>query len=146
MMGLLRAVFGAIVLCTALCTVLAAAGPAHATDAPASVPHGAIPFKQDKQGGDTLAYQSLAGLLLAGLAAYGVILGLKHFGPLRGAAMRKNRRLQIIESMRLSRRSVLHVVNYHGEELLLAEGEHGLGLVARRAEGVSANDAGVPHA
>jgi hypothetical protein len=124
----------------ALC--LAVAGGARADAPPASVPaasgaatpHGAIPFKQDKQGGGSLAYQSVAGLVLAGLAAYGIVLGLKRYGGSAvGGPLRRQRRLQMVESLRLSRKSVLHVVDYQGEQLLLAESEHGLQLVSTRA-------------
>lgn len=144
----LRTAFGAALLSLLLAltgTTPAAEPSASAPSAP-SAPHSAIPFKQDKHGDDTLAYQSIAGLVLAGLAAYGIVLGLKHFGGPRGTAMRKSRRLHVHESLRLSRHSVLHVVNYRDEELLLAENEHGIQLLGKRPVPEATDDAGAPHA
>lgn len=92
-----------------------------------------IPFKQDEESSASLAGRSIAVLALAGLAAYGGALALKRFGIGRIAVPGKTRRVRLAESIRLSRRSVLHVVHYRGEELLLAESEHGLQLVASRA-------------
>lgn len=108
---------------------LAAADPAPA--APAA-PRSAIPYKQDKQGGDSLPFQSVAGLILASLAAYGIVLGLKKMKNVPGGPLRRERRMTLVETTRLSRRSVLHVVDYGGEELVLAESEHGLTLVTIR--------------
>jgi hypothetical protein len=114
----------------ALCIMLACA-PARAADAPppAVAAHSAIPFKQDKQAGETMVWQSIAGVVLAGLAAYGAALGIRHMGAAKLGPLRKQRRLHIVESLRLGRKGVLHVVAYGGKELLLAEGEHGLQLI-----------------
>lgn len=112
--------------------VPATAAPAATVPAPAPAPRSAIPYKQEKQGGGSLAWQSLAGLVLASLAAYGIILALKKFKYAPGGALRTARRVSLLESTRLSRRSTLHVVDYHGEELLLAESEHGIALVSSR--------------
>jgi flagellar biogenesis protein FliO len=92
--------------------------------------HSSIPFKQDKQSSDSMAYQSFAGLVLVGLAAYGIVLGLKRFGGMPGGVLGKARRVRTLEAIRLSRRSMLYVVEYKGQELLLAENEHGIQLVS----------------
>ena len=115
----------------ALCVLLAMPCALRAEPA-AAAPHSAIPYKQEKQGGAGVAYQGLAGLILASLAAYGIVLGLKKMKSMPGGALRKQRRMTLVETTRLSRRSLLHVVDYHGEELLLAESEHGLTLLKSR--------------
>lgn len=106
------------------------------------VARGAIPFKQEKQGGDTQIYQSLAAVALAGLAAYGIIVGLKRHGGKAGAAPGRTRRLRMVEAVRLGRRGMLYVVEYQGQELLLAESEHGIQLLnSRPAAAAAATDA-----
>lgn len=117
-----------------LMAVAAAAGAAPATEsAAAPAPHSAIPFKQDKQSGNAMALQSLAGVVLAGLAAYGAVLALKRRRGGASGPARSQRRLHILESKRLGRGSALHVVTYHDQELLLAESEHGVQLLSSRA-------------
>lgn len=101
-------------------------------DAPAkeaSAAPNAIPFKQEKQSTDTLAYQSLAALVLVGLAAYGIVFGLKRAGGIKGGLLGKSRRARTLDAIRLGRRSMLYVVEYRGQELLLAESEHGVQLL-----------------
>ena len=117
---------GALLLCALL------GAPALAQPA-APAPRPAIPYKLEKQGADGLAWPSVAGLVLASLAAYGIVLGLKKMKLVQGGPLGRERRVKLLESTRLSRRSVLHVVNYHGEELLLAESEHGIALVSSHA-------------
>lgn len=97
--------------------------------ASAGTPHAAIPFKQDKQATDTLAYQSFAALVLVGLAAYGIVFGLKRFRGMAGGPQGKVRRVRTLEAIRLGKSSMLYVVEYHGRELLLAENEHGVQLL-----------------
>jgi flagellar biogenesis protein FliO len=97
--------------------------------ASAAAPHTAIPFKQEKQSTDTLAYQSFAALVLVGLAAYGIVFGLKRFGWMGGGPIGKARRVRTVDAIRLGRRSMLFVVEYQGKELLLAESEHGVQLL-----------------
>ena len=119
----------ALLLCALLgAPILAVAQTQPATQAPRS----AIPYKQEKHGGDNLAWQSMAGLLLASLAAYGIVLGLKKLKVMQRGPLGRERGVKLLESTRLSRRSVLHVVDYHGQELLLAESEHGITLVSSR--------------
>ncbi|MGZ3182493.1 MAG: hypothetical protein ACXU8N_08640 [Telluria sp.] len=123
----LRIALAALLL--AACGHAGARVPAGASAAPPAPAAGAIPFKRDKAGGDAAPYQALAGVVLAGLAAYGVVLALKRHGGkgLPGAAgARAERRLRVLESVRVGRRGMLHVVAYRGRELLFTEGEHGL--------------------
>jgi flagellar biogenesis protein FliO len=130
------------------CVVLLAADAALA-DAPpaptatAAQPHSGIPFKQETQATDTLAYQSLAGVVLAALAAFGIVLGLKRFGKF-GGPLAKTRRLHTVEAIRLSRRSMLYVVEYQGQELLLAESEHGIQLVSTQSSPATPDPASSP--
>jgi hypothetical protein len=114
---------------------LAIATPALAQNAAPPGMKKPIPFKQDESSGARLAARGIAVLALATLAAYGGALALKRFGLGSGALPGKLRGVRVAESVRLSRRSVLHVVHYRGEELLLAESEHGLQLLSSRAEG-----------
>lgn len=121
----------AVMLCMALAQACLAQPAASAAPA-AAAPRTAIPYKQEKQGGGSAVFQSVAGLILASLAAYGIVLGLKKMKNVPGNPLRKERRMTLVESTRLSRRSMLHVVDYRGEELLLAESEHGLTVVSSR--------------
>jgi hypothetical protein len=117
---------------------LAVLSAAPCSSAPQQAARPAIPFKQDEDSTAALAGRGLAVLALAALAAYGSALALKRFGLTRtGLSGLKGqvRRVRLLETVRLSRRSVLHVVHYRGEELLLAESEHGVRLVSSRAEG-----------
>lgn len=104
--------------------------------APAVTPaRTSIPFKQDADSGGTLAARAAGVLVLAGLAAFGAAVAIRRFGLVPGAAAGKIRRLRLAESVRLSRRSVLHVVDYDGERLLFAESDQGIALVSTRAAG-----------
>ncbi|MFZ6765886.1 flagellar biosynthetic protein FliO [Undibacterium sp. Di26W] len=95
-----------------------------------AAPHTAIPFKQDKQSNDTMAYQSIAALFLASCAAYGIVLGLKRYrDKIGGGGIKSSRRLRTVEAIRLGKTSMLYVVEYNGEELLIAESTHGLQLL-----------------
>jgi len=107
------------------------AGAAHAI-VPAKP---AIPFKQDADSSGSLAARAAGVLVLAALAAFGAAVAIKRFGLVPGVRADKVRRVRLAESVRLSRRSVLHVVDYDGEQLLLAESEHGIVLVSSRAQG-----------
>ena len=116
---------------------LAIAAPALAQNATPPGMKKPIPFKQDEASGPALAARGVAVLALAALAAYGGALVLKRSGLGAKTLPGKVRRVRLVESVRLSRRSVLHVVHYRGEELLLAESEQGLRLLSSRAEGAA---------
>jgi hypothetical protein len=111
--------------------------PAPVATAPTQVEKAvsAIPYKHEKSGTDALAYRSLASLVLVAIVGYGIVLGLKRLGGHgtgSGRLLRGNRRLHQVEAMRISRQSSLHVVNYDGDELLLADGPQGVQLLSRR--------------
>ncbi|GAB2842910.1 hypothetical protein GCM10027277_07760 [Pseudoduganella ginsengisoli] len=110
----------------------AASAPPSAS-ASASAAASPIPFKREKHSEDTLAYQSLAALVLAALAAYGIALGLRRLRTGSVALpMQRARRIRVAESVRLGRHHTLHVVEYDGEQLLLSEGQHGVTVVSRK--------------
>ena len=113
----------------------AACTPASALEASAPAAKTPIPFKQDKASGADLAARAAGVLALAALAAYGGAVALTRSGLGGRAFPGKTRRVRLAESVRVSRRSVLHVVEYRGEELLLAESEHGLQLIKSHAAG-----------
>jgi flagellar biogenesis protein FliO len=85
--------------------------------------HTAIPYKQEKQPTESLAYQTIGSLALVTLIGYAVVLMLKKFNGVSTRTSEK-RRLKVTEVLRLSRRSTLYVVDYQGRELLIAEHEH----------------------
>jgi hypothetical protein len=109
--------------------------PVPARDASAPPAKTAIPFKREPESGAGLAARAAGVLALGALAAYGGVAALKRSGLAGRTLPGRARRVRPVETVRLSRRSTLHVVEYRGEELLLAESEHGLRLVARHAEG-----------
>lgn len=149
-MMIVRQLMAVPALCLALALPAFAADntlPADAVSASApAAPRTAIPFKHEKQSDSSLGFQALAALVLAGLAAYGIVYALKHYG-VKGAAgglvLRQQRRVKLLESTRLGRRSVLYVVEYEGEQLLLAETEQKLEVLSRRpaAQQAGASDA-----
>ncbi|MES2933112.1 MAG: flagellar biosynthetic protein FliO [Pseudomonadota bacterium] len=139
-MNLVRSSIVWLLLCLAVAVpvlVQAAAEPVRTASsevgvlakAPGDTPHSAIPFKQEKQSIDTLAYQSLAALVLVGLAAYGIAIGLKRFGAIKGGPLGNARRVRTVDAIRLGKRSMLYVVEYQGQEILLAESEQGVQLL-----------------
>lgn len=137
-MMIVRQLMAVPALCLALALPAFAADttlPADAVSASApAAPRTAIPFKHEKQSDSSLGFQALAALVLAGLAAYGIVYALKHYG-VKGAAgglVLRQRRVKVLESTRLGRRSVLHVVEYEGEQLLLAETEQKVEVLSRR--------------
>ena len=137
-MMIVRQLMAVPALCLALALPAFAADntlPADAVSASApAAPRTAIPFKHEKQSDSSLGFQALAALVLAGLAAYGIVYALKHYG-VKGAAgglVLRQRRVKVLESTRLGRRGVLHVVEYEGEQLLLAETEQKLEVLSRR--------------
>jgi len=76
-----------------------------------------------------MAYQSIAALFLVSCAAYGIIFGLKRYKDKIGGGTKSARRLRTVEAIRLGKASMLYVVEYNGEELLIAESAHGLQLL-----------------
>lgn len=99
---------------------------------PAAEKRAPIPFKQEEPSMGQLAFRSLGGVLLAGAAAYGIVLGLKRVGS-GASSVLKARAIRPTATVRLSKASTLHVVEYHGEELLLADGAQGIQLLRSRS-------------
>jgi hypothetical protein len=122
----------AVALGAALCAPCAHTAAQGAPAPPAKTP---IPFRQDKESGAGLAARAAGVLALAALAAYGGAVALRRHGLAGRALPGRTRRVRLAETVRLSRRSVLHVVEYRGEELLLAESEHGVQLIRSHAQG-----------
>ncbi|MBV8660350.1 MAG: FliO/MopB family protein [Burkholderiales bacterium] len=122
---------------TALCRVLLIAlfagavcmAPAQALDLPK---HDHIQFKPASESDDGMVYRAIAAFLVAGGAAYGLAWAIKRFLPALGKTMGQDRKLQQLEVMRLTTRSVLIRVRYGDEELLIGENEHGISLLAKR--------------
>jgi hypothetical protein len=132
-MDAVRRRLAAALAATCVCAAAPLAAQGSSAPPPARTP---IPFRQDKESGADLAARAAGVLALGALAAYGGAVALKRSGFLTGRTLPgKVRRVRLTETVRLSRRSVLHVVEYRGEELLLAESEHGVQLVSRRPEG-----------
>lgn len=113
----------------------AAASAAARAPAPGFAAKAAIPYKPETDSTGSLAARAVGVLVLAGLAAYGGAVALKRAGFSAVTRSGKTRRVRLAESVRLSRRSVLHVVEYGGEQLLLAENEQGIVLLSSRASG-----------
>lgn len=99
-------------------------------DALPTTAHNAIPFKQEKQTTDALAYRSVGALVLVGVIAYGIVLGLKKFGARLPGPLYRGSRVRTLEVTRLSRQSTLYVIEYRGKELLLAEGAQGIQVLS----------------
>jgi hypothetical protein len=90
-----------------------------------------LPFKQDGGADDALVLRALGGFLLACAVAGGAAWAIKRHAPRLGAGRAASRNvLEQGASMRLSPRSTLVVVRYHGREFLLADSSAGVTLVA----------------
>jgi len=115
-------------------------------DAPPTAAHSAIPFKQEKQTTDALAYRSVGALVLVGVIAYGIVLGLKKFGGRLPGPLYRGSRVRTLEVTRLSRQSTLYVIEYRGKELLLAEGAQGITMLSGEAPTATPIPEGAEHA
>ncbi|BBB70236.1 hypothetical protein UNDYM_5983 (plasmid) [Undibacterium sp. YM2] len=76
-----------------------------------------------------MAYQSIAALLLASCAAYGIVLMLKRYRDKLGGSGKSSCRVKTVEATRLGKTSMLYVVEYNGQELLIAESPQGVQLM-----------------
>jgi len=127
-------------LCRALLIALFASAvcmaPARALDLPK---HEHIQFKPASESDDGIVYRAIAAFLVAGGAAYGLAWAIKRFLPALGKSMGPGRKLQQLEVMRLTTRSVLIRVRYGDEELLIGENEHGISLLTKRPADVAAS-------
>lgn len=109
----------------------AASQPAPDAASPASSPS-AIPFKQDREGRDQLGLRAAGALLVCLLVGGGAIYLLAKRRDLGTARQRGGARLRILESKRLGPRSGLLLVRWDDEDLLIAQGDGRLELVARK--------------
>jgi hypothetical protein len=92
-----------------------------------------LPFKQTAVQEDALIRRALMVFLLACGVAGGAIYVIKRHGvgwpvlaPRAGAALSRARRLERVETLRLSTKSTLFVIRHVGQELLIVE--HGNGV------------------
>lgn len=93
-----------------------------------------IPFKAVDSADDLLIYRAVFTFIVAGAAAYGLAWCIKRFAP--GFLQRSvcnGSKLERLETMRLSTRSVLFRVRFGDEELLIGESEHCVALLSRQA-------------
>lgn len=120
-----------VLLLSASAHSLAAPEPRTATEA------STIPFKRESRATTDMAWQSGAALALAGLAAYGAILLLKRFNARTVLGNPRTRHVQVVESTRVSRKAVLHVVEYEGQRLLLGDNDGELRVLANSAQSVA---------
>jgi flagellar biogenesis protein FliO len=122
-----------------LAMALAVAVNAHAGTADPGPPPGAanaesgapIPFKRDTESTGERSGRVAAALLVvlaAGAAAIMVVR--RRWAP--GLAAPKSRRLQLLEVQRVGVKSAVVLVRWDQEELLLAQGEGSMQLLARR--------------
>jgi hypothetical protein len=102
-------------------------------------------FKHDEVSFGSLLWRALWGLALIAVVTVGAALFAKRFVPgIRGYTADGKRRIQLIESRRVSQRLTLHLVAYEDREILLAQsGDQLLELDARPAK--AANAQGFPN-
>ncbi|HYD79899.1 MAG TPA: flagellar biosynthetic protein FliO [Paucimonas sp.] len=101
---------------------------AESTPAPQSV---RLPFKQSTAQDDSVMYRALGAFFLACAAAGGIAYGIKRYLPRLGNKTKKANSLQRVETLRLTPRSVLHVIRYRDEEILIAESAHGIQFLTK---------------
>ncbi|MDK2125133.1 flagellar biosynthetic protein FliO [Parachitinimonas caeni] len=95
-------------------------------------PAPAAPFKNEPGAGELLL-RAVGGLVFAGLAAFGAALVIRKVAPNLSFGNRNKRQIRIVESVRLSAKSQLILVQLADEELLLSEGEQGVQVLRSRA-------------
>lgn len=101
----------------------------------------AIPFRSDPDPrGDGVGLPAAAVACLLVLVAAVVIL--RRWGP-AGTALptRRQRAVQVLESVRLADRTRVSVLRYRGRELLVAHSEHAIAVLADEAATPAAGDA-----
>lgn len=102
---------------------------------------GAIPFRRDSASGAGSLAGSAWGVLVVSLLAIGAVLyvrkrlNLNPLNPRQGAAPRL---LRVLETQRLGPRALLSVVEFGGQQHLIAQSEHGVShLVTAPAAGAA---------
>jgi len=98
-----------------------------------------IPFKHESASVAGSVGAGGFGVLLISLVAIAAVLYLRKRFNLKGPLARGPRLLNVLETARLGPRSLLTVVEFRGQQYLLAQGEHGITCVATvPAEGAPA--------
>ena len=119
----------------ALLWMLAPAATAQQADTQAK----AIPYKQDSSAADAL-WRAGLGLIALGAIALGVVYGYKRLPRLKGASV--TRRLKVVETLRLSPRTTLFLVEMDRKSLLLSlSGQETRVLVPPQSGGENAEPA-----
>jgi flagellar biogenesis protein FliO len=98
-----------------------------------------IPFRQEPASGTGELLRVMGGLTLCILLLGGVLLVLRQRAGTRTASPANAARLRIVERQRLGARSALYVVEFEGKRHLLAQGEHGITLLASASAGLTAD-------
>ncbi|HWH82095.1 MAG TPA: flagellar biosynthetic protein FliO [Burkholderiaceae bacterium] len=113
--------------------------PARSSGPAASV----IPFKHDSQATADLSGRAIAALLACLAVGAGAVYLLKRrLAP--GVATAKRRRLRLIELQRVGVKSAIVLVGWDDEELLLAQSEGRMELLARKPAGAAHAAEGAP--
>ncbi len=119
-----------------LVPVLLAAGPWHGplAQTPGAAPQEprAIQFKPEGSESASLALRAVGGLVVAALLAGGIIYGVRKLAPwtsVPGTRTGKSA-VRVIESLRLTQKLTLFVIEFESDRILLAHSDHGLTVLA----------------
>lgn len=95
----------------------------------------AAQFKSEDPEAIGLAVRVVGGLIVAGLLAFGVIYGLKRFAPWVAVPQAEpgRRSVRIVETLRLTQKLSLFVVEFGTDRILLACSERGVTVVSNAA-------------
>jgi hypothetical protein len=119
---------GIVMMVVGLCLCVSTA---YAWDLPQSE---RIPFKVSESDDNALIYRAVLAFFVAGAAAYGLARCIKRFAPhIASRSIGVDRKLERLETLRLSARSVLYRVRIGDEELIIGESEHGVALLAKQS-------------
>lgn len=97
----------------------------------------AAQFKAEDPDAIGLAVRVAGGLIAAALLAFGVIYGLKRFAPWIVVAQAEpgRRSVRVVETLRLTQKLSLFVVEFGADRILLACSERGVTVVSNAALG-----------
>jgi flagellar biogenesis protein FliO len=97
----------------------------------------AAQFKSEEPDAIGLAVRVVGGLITAALLAFGVIYGLKRFAPWIAVPQAEpgKRSVRIVETLRLTQKLSLFVVEFGADRILLACSERGVTVVSNAALG-----------
>ena len=112
-------------------------------EAPSATPApSAIQFKPEGPESGGLALRVVGGLVLAAMVAAGVIYGLRKFAPwipVPGSRTGKGS-LRLVDSMRLTQKLTLFVVEYEADRILLAFSDRGVTVLSSTPAGGRSGD------